>query len=415
MIALYCYKILSILTSPFLFLLILYRANRGKEDLCRLKERLGIATASKTGLVIWLHAASLGEAVVALNLIRHLSQKSRYQFLLTTGTVTSSKLAANVKDLSLTHQYIPIDVPYCIDAFINYWRPEIAIFLESEIWPNLLHAAKKTCPVLLLNARMSDRSCNKWRYFRSLLASCLKCFKFILTQSQEDYLRFKKLGAQNVVNLGNLKFSNSKLDIDEDLLASLRRQILGRKILFAASTHQGDEEFIIACYKSLKLKHKDLLLIIAPRHPDRAPQIGELLKKNHLVSSLRSAGQTINDKTDIYLADTIGELGLFFSISSISFIGGSIKNGGHSIIEPSFFNTLILFGPDMSNFSQVASEYIAKNAAVSFCDLSQATDLINRFLQFPRDIEQYSLAAMQIIKDKKQILSSYLQYIEQFL
>ena len=416
MIALYCYRILSILASPFIFLLILYRANRGKEDLSRLKERLGIATKQKLASIVWLHAASVGETIIALNLIRSLSQiYPKHQFLLTTGTLTSSSLVEKKSDLNLIHQYIPIDVPYCINKFMNYWQPQVAIFLESEIWPNLLQISSKKCPVVLVNARMSDKSYHKWRYYKSLIKFSLNCFKLILAQTQDDGIKFSKLGARNVINLGNLKFSNAKPEFDISLFQNLSKQVGDRKILLAASTHEGDEEFIAQCYKNLKLKHRDLLLIIAPRHPNRASQIVKLLEKKHLIASLRTKEQDINEETDVYLADTIGELGLFFALANISFIGGSLQNGGHSIIEPSFFKTMIIFGPDMSNFAQVANEYILKNAALSFQNLAQAIEIIDRFLQFPRDIEQYSLAAMQIVEDKKQILANYLQYIEQFI
>jgi 3-deoxy-D-manno-octulosonic-acid transferase len=416
LIALYCYRFLSILASPFVFLLILYRAKRGKEDFSRLKERFGMATLLAPGPVIWLHAASVGEALVALNLIGNLSQSHpKHQFLLTTGTVTSSQLVSQRKDASLIHQYAPIDVPYCVSKFLDHWQPKIAIFLESEIWPNMLHISKKKCPVLLVNARMSDRSYGKWSYCRSLLASCLKCFSFILAQSQQDCFRFSQMGSKTAVNLGNLKFCNTKPEVDSVAFEYVRHHSAGRMILLAASTHQGDEEFITQCYKSLKQKHKNLLLIIAPRHPSRAPQITKLLEESNLVLASRTLLQRINQETDVYLVDTIGELGLFFSLANISFIGGSLKNGGHSIIEPSFFKTLIIFGPDMGNFSQVASEYIMKNAALSFENLPQATAIIDRFLQSPNDVESYSLAARQILQDKKQILHNYLRYIERFI
>jgi 3-deoxy-D-manno-octulosonic-acid transferase len=223
------------------------------------------------------------------------------------------------------------------------------------------------------------------------------------------------MGSKTAVNLGNLKFCNPKPKIDSVAFEYARHHSAGRIILLAASTHQGDEEFIVQCYKSLKQKHKNLLLIIAPRHPSRAPEITKLLEENHLASSSRTLLQHINQKTDVYLVDTIGELGLFFSLANISFIGGSLKNGGHSIIEPSFFKTLIIFGPDMGNFTQVASEYIMKNAALSFENLPQAIEIIDRFLQSPGDVERYSLAAGQILEDKKHILHNYLRYIEQFI
>jgi 3-deoxy-D-manno-octulosonic-acid transferase len=413
---LYIYKILSILTSPVLFLLILYRTNQGKEDLSRLGERFGYSTAKKTKPVIWLHCASVGETMIALNLIKILAKLYKsHQFLLTSGTVTSSSIVLKSKLANLTHQYTPLDLGFCVKNFIKFWRPELGILIESEIWPNLVDIATQNFPVLLVNATMSDTSYKKWFYFRSLIVSIVNKFSVIMTKDEGSEDKFKKLGAKNVVHLGNLKFANAKPNVDSKNFNDLSNQIDQRQVLLAASTHEGDDDFILNCYNILKKTHKNLLLIIAPRHPARSGQIIKSIIARNLTLSVRSKNHPINQEVDVYLADTIGELGLFYSLANVSFIGGSLKNGGHNIIEPSYFNNLILFGPDMSNFFEIAKNFIENRGAIMCRDLAETTETINYFLDNPEQIKAYNVAAKKIVDKKKNIMSDYLNYISKFL
>jgi 3-deoxy-D-manno-octulosonic-acid transferase len=390
----------------------LYRINKGKEDLTRLKERLGVATKKRTAPIIWVHAASVGETMIALNLIENLSsQHPEHKFLLTTGTVTSANIVLKRGLANVIHQYNPIDVSWCVKKFLNSWQPEVGIFIESELWPNLIHLSASKFSLILVNAKMSDKSYRKWQNCKPLIESIFNKFSVILTQSQGDYSKFKALGATNIANLGNLKFSNFKPVFDYVAFEKLSAEIENRKVLLAASTHEGDDEFITSCYKALKKKYQDLLLIIAPRHPKRSHQIARMLTANQLRLSTRTQNQPIDSTTDVYLADTLGELGLFYAVSNVSFIGGSLRNGGHNIIEPSFFKTLIIFGPDMSNFIEIANEYIDKKAALSFKNMDQAIKIIDDFFQNPEAISEYHATGIEIVKAKKQILCNYLDHI----
>jgi len=411
MLYLYAYNILSILFLPFIFLHFVYRVFKKKVDLTRLNEKLGIAKIQKPkGELLWLHAASVGETFIALKLIRELSQEGRF-FLLTTCTTTSAEIAAKQNLPNLIHQYTPCDFTFCINKFLNHWQPSIGIFIESEIWPNRINLANKNFKITLLNARMSDRSFSRWNYCKGFVSFCLSKFSLILTQSKEDTLRFEQLGAKNPIYGGNLKYSITPPEVNVQDLGTLKAQIGNRQILLAASTHEGDEEFILNCYSKLKKDYPDLLLIIAPRHPIRTQQISDLILNKGLAYARRSQKEKITSQMEVYLADTIGELSLFYSLANVSFIGGSLRNGGHNILEASFFNTFIIFGPDMSNFKEIAAEYIQNNAAISFKDQTEAVSIIKNALSTPQLIESQNKAASSILKQKSQILGTYLQHL----
>lgn len=410
---LYAYNILSILFSPFILLHFVYRVFKKKVDLKRTGEKLGIAKIKRPhGELIWIHASSIGETFVALKLIEELTKNSRF-FLLTTCTTTSAEIATKQNLPSLIHQYAPCDFIFCINKFLDHWQPNMGLFIESEIWPNRINLASKRFKISLLNARMSDRSFARWNYCKGLVSFCLSKFSLILAQSQQDQLRFEQLGVKNAINAGNIKYSITPPKVNSKDLALLKKQIATRQILLAASTHEGDEEFILNCYKKLKKDHSDLLLIIAPRHPTRADQISNLLVSRSYIYSRRSQKKDITPKTDVYLADTIGELGVFYSLANISFIGGSLKNGGHNLLEASFFNTFIIFGPDMSNFKEISSEYLESKAAASFKNAEEAINIIDKALKNSKIIEKQNKAAGIVLSQKSQILSTYIGHLNQ--
>lgn len=411
MLYLYAYNILSIPFLPFILLHFTFRVFKKKVDLSRLGEKLGIAKIKKPyGELIWLHAASVGETFIALKLMEELSGDGRY-FLLTTCTTTSAEIAANQDLPNMIHQYAPCDFTFCINKFLNHWQPSIGIFIESEIWPNRIHLASKRFKISLLNARMSDRSFARWQLCKGLISFCLSKFSLILAQSKEDRLRFEQLGAKNAIYAGNIKYSITPPKVNSKNLDTIKDEICNRSVLLAASTHDGDEEFILNCYEKVKKDNPELLLIIAPRHPIRGEQISNLIENKGFVYSRRTQKDPITLNTNVYLADTIGELSLFYSLANVSFIGGSLKNGGHNMLEASFFKTFIIFGPDMSNFKEIATEYLQNNAAVSFQDETEATNIIKSALNNSKLIDLQNKAASSILEKKSQILNTYIQHL----
>ena len=408
------YRLLIIFFSPLIAIFVLYRVFTGKEELAHFSQRLGFASIIRppNKQLIWLHGASVGESIAAAGLIKKLIDLyPSHQFLLTTGTITAARLVKNNMPINVIHQYIPLDLSFCTKRFINYWSPQVAIFIDSEIWPNILDATSKKCPIILANAIISNSSVIKWSLLNSWSREIFSKFSLILAQDQANADKFLKLGAQNIINAGSLKFNNEKPECNQQAKFLLAQQVIGRRVLLAASTHQGDEEYIVECYKRLKPKYPDLLLLIAPRHAHRLGQIKTLLQEKKLIFAVRSHNQLISITTDVYVADTLGELGLFYSLAEISFIGGSIKNGGHNIIEPSFFNTIILFGPDMKNFANIAQEYLHHKAAIMCDNLDEMSQTIDYLLSNLQIQSSYHSAAEKLLDSKNSITKLYLKSI----
>ncbi len=409
------YNFIWVACLPIIILLMIFRIITGKEDILRLGERFGIASAPRSNKkIIWIHAASIGESRIALTLTKDLELLyPGHKILISTGTLNSARMIRKSLNANIVHQFIPIDNYLSIWLFLRYWRPEIGILIEAELWPNLLHIGSQFCPLLLINARMSDRSFEKWTKYRFIVKTLFTYFKLILCQSKIDHKKYVILGAKDALYIGNLKYSGSKLDVSQHNLKSLQPQLKNRLVWLAASTHPGDEEMLSDVHVELKKQYANLLTIIAPRHISRASDIRDIMSANGLSSALRSEKNPITSDTDVYIADTIGELGLFFSVAQASFIGGSFKNGGHSPIEPAYFDTVILFGQDMSNFAEIANEFL-KNAAAfqvtSAKDLSNTLDKI-----FSGNLKAPTKEAASILRNHANVMATYLSYIKKEL
>jgi 3-deoxy-D-manno-octulosonic-acid transferase len=385
MIALY--RLAWVVLSPIWLAWLVYRIFQDKENWRRLPERFGFfsrlakivslgldprvggihshkALGSSPRETIWLHGASIGESRIALSLIGELSKRyPNHYFLITTGTITSAKFIENNLPERAIHQFIPLDEYFSVKRFFESWKPKIGIIIESEIWPNLLDIGSRYCKLILVNAIMSGKSYNRWMDYKNMALFCFSRFTAILCQSQRDVEKYSDLGGK-AKYLGNLKFGASKPLVEESKLSDLTAQIGKRLVVLAASTHPGDEEIICSTHSRLKEKYPDLLTVIAPRHPHRSDQIIQTIKDYSLDVAVRSKGAEIKKTTDIYLANTLGELGLFFTLAKVTIMGGSFKNGGHNPIEPAFFDTHIIFGPDMSNFRDITREFLEGKAAV---------------------------------------------------
>ena len=328
------YRILSILLYPFLEFYLIYRLFKKKEDGNRIKERLGKASIARPeGQVIWLHAVSVGEANSSLILIEELLKFfPTTSILFTTTTLTSASIIAKkIPDFKgrVFHQFLPIDSYFCVKDFLEYWRMSAAIFVESEIWPNLICEARKAdIKTFLVNARVSKKSFKKWYLAKKIGFDIFNYFSAIFVQMKEDKECFEKLSNQEALFYGNLKSQAQNLAINYDELQKIKSQTVNRKIFVAASTHKDEEEIIIDLHKKLKKEFPNLLTIIILRHPKRAEEVKSLF--GDIKFSQRTNGSAISNDVEIYLVDTLGELGIFYSISPFAFIGGSLfEIGGH--------------------------------------------------------------------------------------
>lgn len=370
--------------KPLLLQVLKTRLSRGKEDSARIRERMGSPSIPRpSGRLIWVHAASVGEAQSALILIDALGKRiSNTSILVTTGTVTSAALMQKRLPVYAFHQYVPVDHPDWVKSFVDHWRPDLAFWMESELWPNILMDLKKRdIPLVLVNARLSDKSFKHWSMVKGTAKELLSCFTLILAQNEDYAKRFYELGAVNVTFTDNLKYSAAPLPHDPLALSELKLAIDGRSCWVYASTHDGEEDLACRVHKTLKEKLPDLLTIIVPRHPERRDDVANTCFENALKFRLRgetSALPTPDD--DIYIADTLGELGLFYSLCEIAMIGRSFSNdggGGHNPIEAAQLGCAVLTGPN-NQFQRALYDDMAKGGAVietlSENDLTQALE-----------------------------------------
>ncbi len=348
------YKIMSILFRPFVYLYLSKRIKNNKEDIKRIKERYGYAgVARKSGKIVWIHGASVGESLSALSIIHALEKDASIsQILLTTGTVSSAKILDNKLTGKTIHQFLPLDIPSFNKRFLKYWKPNAAIFIESEIWPNLITQIKKLdINLAIINGRMTLSSYKKWLKFKQTSRKLFNNFDLCLTQNKESLFFFDQLGIKDTRYIGNLKFCTEKFTIDLNLFKQLEEDFKGRKILVAASTHPGEEKIISEITKNIRITHPEFISIIVPRHPNRKHLPSEI---NSSTLAVRSQKDLIDQNTDVYLADTFGELGLFYKLADFVFMGGSlVPHGGQNPIEAAYFCKNIFHGKHIENFLEV--------------------------------------------------------------
>ena len=356
------YRRLSALAAPLAAPLIARRLKQGKEDPERLGERRGVASVERPpGPLIWIHGASVGEVLAAAGLIERL-RALNVRILLTSGTVTSAAIVARRFPPDVIHQYIPFDSPRFVSAFLDHWKPGLALFIESDIWPNLiLSSAERRIPMVIINGRMSPRSFPRWQKLRGTIATLLECFDLCLAQSDRDGERFAALGCPNVVTSGNLKLDVEGPPADVKKLERLREATQRRLVFLAASTHPGEDEIILDAHRRLAARMPKLLSVIVPRHPNRGAAIARMLTDGGMQVALRSQDELPGAGTDIYVADTMGELGLFYRLAPVVFMGGSlVAHGGQNPIEGIKLGAAILHGPHVFNFGDI---YDALNQA----------------------------------------------------
>lgn len=349
------YRSLSTAATPLAGALVRHRLKRGKEDEARVDERKGVSgTERPPGPLIWIHGASVGEVLAVAGLVERM-RAMNIRILLTSGTVTSATIVAKRFPSDVIHQFIPYDSPRFVARFLDHWQPSFALFVESDLWPNLILAGSaRRIPMIVVNGRMSQRSYQRWRTAPATMATLLGQFEMCLVQSQGDADRFTALGSPHVFNTGNLKFDVPAPPADPQKLDQVRQAVQGRPLVVASSTHPGEEDILLDAHRRLAVYFPGLLTIIVPRHPERGQQVDQLAQSSGFRAAVRSRSELPGGDTDVYVADTLGELGLFYRLSPLVFVGGSLVNhGGQNPIEPAKLGAAVVHGPHVANFADI--------------------------------------------------------------
>jgi 3-deoxy-D-manno-octulosonic-acid transferase len=374
------------------------RARQGKEDPGRWRERLGQTQAVRPeGAVVWFHGVSVGESLSALPVIaRLLSERPDLRVVITTATTTSADILAKRLPAGAMHQYAPIDTPQAAAAFLDHWRPALAVFIESDIWPNLLTGlAARHVPYALLSARITEKTFRGWQTWKGAMRSVLAGYSLVMAQDRDSDERLKAMGVATG-DIANLKTVGAPLNVDESALAALDAIIGERRVILAASTHYG-EDTLIAHALEPYIRDRDLLVLV-PRHPAKAADIRIDIEALGLHVAQRSLKEALAGTTQVYLADTLGELGLFFSLADLIVMGGSLQSGigGHNPLEPARLGKSVITGPDLFNWQGVFDELIAAGAAFRVDGPSDLAFLVGELRQKPAAIAAADQAALEV-------------------
>jgi len=361
--ALWLYRRATSLAGPFAAAWLSARARKGKEDPARIGERYGrYAQARPQGTLVWMHAASVGESGVALALIEAMADADAgLQFLLSTGTRTSAALAAKRAPARTTHVYVPLDRADAVRRFLDHWRPDLGVFVESELWPNLILEAAARAPLALVNARMSPSSLRRWTRWRAAGERLLGAFAYVSAADARTAEALSSLRGEKVAAAGNLKLAAPAPGVDRAAQAGLAAEIGGRPMWLAASTHRGEDAIVLAAHDTLRAAQPDALLVIAPRHPERGAEVAALAHG----APRRARGEAIGD-APVYVADTLGELGLFYALAPAALVAGSLLPHlkGHNPIEPAKLGAAIVSGPHVESFDDIFAALFEAGGAV---------------------------------------------------
>jgi 3-deoxy-D-manno-octulosonic-acid transferase len=390
----------SQLLYPVVAPLLTRRQKRGKEDAARIAERKGIASLPRPdGIVVWMHGASVGEVISLLPVAEYITA-SGAQVLMTSGTVTSAEVAARRLPKGAIHQYIPLDLPAYVQRFLGHWQPDIGLFAESELWPNLIHKAhERGTHLVLVNARMSERSFRRWLRLPAFITSMLSRFELVLAQTEADGERLRRLGAPRVQTSGNLKYDVTPPPADAAKFKALQTAVNKRPVFVAASTHFGEEEQIAQAHILAATHVPRLLTIIVPRHPERGADVAQEVFRAGLSVCRRAEGTLPDAHTDVYVADTIGELGLFYRLGNLAYLGGSlVDKGGQNPIEPAKLGNAILHGPHVKNFTEVFETIEASGGARVVLDAPALGASIAALLTNPTQLKGMAKKALASVE-----------------
>ncbi|WP_299811035.1 3-deoxy-D-manno-octulosonic acid transferase [uncultured Roseibium sp.] len=393
------YRALSRALTPLFHLLFWWRSRSGKEVAQRKGERFGRPQHERpSGHLTWIHAASVGETMSVLPLIEALCASGQ-RVLLTTVTVTAAEIAASRLPQGAVHQFVPYDAPGPLTRFLDHWSPDLAMVVESEIWPCQFDELRsRKVPFILLNGRLSDGSHRNWSRFPGASRYIFECLDLVLAQSAADAERFRRLGCKRVETPGNLKFDASVPEVAEAEIQELHTQIGGRPVWLAALTHPGEDAIVLQACEKLLMEFPELLLILVPRHPNRADDIAELIGAHGLTCIRRSTGEKINPSTRVYLGDTLGEMGLFYKLAPVTFLGGSFTDaGGHNPVEAALGGSALVTGPQVANARALYKEFWSGKAAVRASRPEDLADLVAGLLRRPDEARAQAGCARALV------------------
>lgn len=412
------YRLAGVVAYPLIGPYVGWRASRGKEERRRLKERYGHAGRARpaSGPVVWLHAASVGEAAAVTPLVKAIAADG-LSIVMTTGTTTSARLVEERLADCVIHQYVPLDVKPAVTRFLDHWRPDLAIVAESEIWPlTIQELRRRHIPQLLVNARLSDRSFSRWKATPRFAEALFENFAHVVAQSDVDGERFRILGAASVSVAGNLKADAAPLPFDSEQLARLKASLGDRPRWAAVSTHPGEEEIVGATHLTLKARYPDLCTIIVPRHVERAPGIAKILADKGLKVARRSRGEWPEPGIDIYLSDTMGELGLVMRSTEIAFIGKSITGqGGQNPLEAAMLGTGVLSGRYVQNFRDSFQRLLRNGGAQIVRDGDSLSAAVDDLLREPERRRAMAAAAARTVGEMRGALGRTMGALDPYL
>ncbi len=375
----------------------------------RTRERLGNATLPRpAGTLIWFHAASVGESLSVLTLITRLGERlPETEFVITSGTATSAELIGRRMPPRTRHQFAPLDAPGPVQRFLRHWRPDAAVFVESELWPVMLHATRASgARLALLNARLSQKSVDRWTKWPDTAAYVLGQFDILLSQNQISAQNLRAMGADPArVAVGvNLKSTSAPLPVDDAAFSALRSTLGQRPLWVASSTHPGEEEIVLQAHRRLLQRHPDLCLLLVPRHPERGNEVAGLIASAGFDFARRSTGEPLADQP-IYLADTLGETGTWYALSPLVFLAGSLQPiGGHNPFEPAQAGAAVITGPHVTNFSETFAPLISLGGAVEVSDAAELAQAVSLWLDEPTRLDTARQAAARFVQGQQTAL-----------
>lgn len=413
------YRILTYGFQLYAPILLRNRLKKGKELADRYQEKMGVYTHKniESKKLIWVHVASVGELNSAIPIIKKMAKKNR-EFLVTSCTKSSAEAFAKANLKFTTHQFAPLDCPKFIKSFLKYWNPDMGILVDSEIWPNLITEASKEMPLLLLNARLSDKSWKRWCYFPATARKLFSCFSRVMPTSADDKKKISTFVSDDkIIDIGNLKYAEPIIS-DEKLDAAkwLKNEIKNRPSWIAATIHEEEIESIINAHLLLQQNTQNVLSIIAPKHLKTVESIENLAQQHNLKIAKRSLKDALSSDVNVYILDTVGELNAMFSATDIAFVGGSLfDHGGHNIIEPARFANAILSGPHTHNFRDIVTEFQKEKALLIVQDSQELAKQIEKLFVDSKLRQCLGTNAKQLTIKHANVISNAIEQIEKFL